>query len=151
MELAVVPTKARLTQFMSFFANPILAIGFGAFLLCAETCLHIESLLALPGSWLSLPIHDWVAGCFLLYGGVRSQREWSTGRLYQLAAWAFNASLLCGAFLGHLEDWSAGTLAEGSIPERALVIIIGFLFAISLCALVSTMTVTSRWRANTPA
>jgi hypothetical protein len=136
-----------MAQFMTFFANPILAIGFGAFLLCAETCLHFESLLALPGSWLSLPIHDWVAGGFLLYGGVRSQREWSTGRLYQLAAWAFNASLLCGAFLGYLEDWSAGARAEDWLSERALVIIIGFLFAISLCALVSTMTVTSRWRA----
>jgi len=59
----------------------------------------------------------------------------------QLAAWAFTASLLCGAFLGHLEDWSAEALAEDWIPPRALVIIIGFLFAISLCALVSTMTV----------
>jgi hypothetical protein len=55
------------------------------------------------------------------------------------------------AFLGHLEDWSAGALAEDWISERALVIIIGFLLAISLCALVSTMTVTSRWRADTPA
>jgi len=136
---------------MTFFANPILAIGFGAFLLCAETCRHFESLLALPGSWLSLPIHDWVAGCFLVYGGVRSQREWSTGRLYQLGAWAFNASLLCGAFLGHLEDWSAGAPAEDWISERPLVIIIGFLFAISVCALVSTMMVTSRRHPVTPA
>jgi hypothetical protein len=58
---------------MTFFANPSLAIAFGAFLLCAETCLHFESLLALPESWLSLPIHDWVAGCFLLYDGVRTE------------------------------------------------------------------------------
>ncbi len=136
---------------MTFFANPILAIGFGAFLLCAETCLHFESLLALPGSWLSLPIHDWVAGGVLVYGGVRSRREWRTGRLYQLAAWAFNASLLCGAFFGHLEEWSAGAPAEDWISARALVIIIGVLFAISLGALVSTMTVASRGGADRPA
>ena len=92
-------------------------------------------------SWLSLPIHDWVAGCFLLYGAVRSRREWSTGRLYQVAAWAFNASLMCGAFLGHLEDWSAGAQGEEWISERALLVVIGLLFAISLCALVSTMAV----------
>jgi len=126
---------------MTLFANPMLAIGFGAFLLCAETCRHFESLLSLPGSWLSLPIHDWVAGCFLLYGAVRSRREWSTGRLYQLAAWAFNASLLCGAFLGHLEDWSAGAQGDEWISEGALLVVIGLLFAISLCALVSTMAV----------
>lgn len=131
---------------MTLFASPILAIAFGAFLLCAETCLHFESLLALPGSWLSLPIHDWIAGSFLVYGGVRSRREWNTGRIYQLAAWAFNASLLCGAFLAHLEEWSAGALGEDWISERALVMIIGSLFAISLCALVSTMTLGERRR-----
>jgi len=70
---------------MTLFASPMLAIAFGAFLLCAETCLHFESLLALPGSWLSLPIHDWIAGGFLVYGGVRSRREWNTGRIDQLA------------------------------------------------------------------
>jgi len=136
---------------MTSFASPILAIGFGAFLMCAETCLHFESLLGLPGSWLSLPIHDWVAGSFLIYGGVKSQRDWGTGRLYQVAAWAFNVSLLCGAFFGHLEDWSAEVPAQGWISERALVIIIGFLFAISLCGLVSTMAVTSPWRGDEPA
>ena len=136
---------------MTFFASPILAIGFGAFLICAETCLHFESLLALPGSWLSLPIHDWVAGSFLIYGGVRSQRDWGTGRLYQVAAWAFNGSLLCGAFFGHLEDWSTAVPAEGWISERALVTIIGFLFTISLCGLVSTIMLTSPGRRAEPA
>jgi hypothetical protein len=129
---------------MTSFASPILAIGFGAFLLCAETCLHFESLVSLPGSWLSLPIHDWVAASFLIYGGVKSRRDWGTGRPYQIAAWAFSASLLCGAFFGHLEEWPASSAAEGWISERAFVIIIGFLFAISLCGLLSTIRLKSR-------
>jgi hypothetical protein len=129
---------------MTLFASPILAMVFGAFLMCAETCLHFESLLALPGSWLSLPIHDWVAGSFLIYGGVRSQRDWGTGRLHQVAAWAFNVSLLCGAFFGHLEDWSTEAPSEGWISERALVTMIGFLLTISLCGLVSTIMLRPR-------
>jgi hypothetical protein len=129
---------------MTFFASPILAIGFGAFLACAETCLHFESLLALPGSWLSLPIHDWIAGSFLIYGGVRSRRDWGTGRLYQGAAWAFNVSLLCGAFFSHLEAWSAEVQAEDWISDRALMIIISLLLAVALCGLVSTLVVTRR-------
>jgi hypothetical protein len=60
---------------MTLLARPVVAIGFGAFLLCAETCLHFESLLSLPQSWLSLPIHDWVAGSFLIYAGARSERD----------------------------------------------------------------------------
>jgi hypothetical protein len=136
---------------MTFFASPILAIVVGAFLICAETCLHFQSLLALPGSWLSLPIHDWVAGSFLIYGGVRGQRDWGTGHLYQVAAWAFNVSLLCGAFFGHLEDWSTEVPAEGWISERPLVTIIGFLLTISLCGLVSTIMLTSHGRGAEPA
>lgn len=107
--------------------------------MCAETCLHFESLLSLPQSWLSLPIHDWVAGSFLIYAGVRSERDWRTGRLYLVAAWAFNASLMCGAFFAHLEEWSSHVPAEGWISERAFLIIIGVLFAISLGGLVSTI------------
>ena len=128
---------------MTSFASPILAIAFGAFLLCTETCLHFESIVSLPGSWLSLPIHDWGAASFLIYGGVRSRRDWATGRVYQAAAWAFSASLLCGAFFGHLEDWSAAGSVGGWISERALVIIIGLLFAISLGGLLGTIRLRS--------
>jgi hypothetical protein len=128
---------------MTWLARPIVAIGFGAFLVCAETCLHFESFLSLPQSWLSLPIHDWVAGCFLIYGGVRSNRDWRTGRLYQLAAWAFNASLMCGAFFAHLEEWSSNVPADGWISAGAFLIIIGVLFAVSVGGLVSTIALTS--------
>ena len=128
---------------MTLLAKPIVAIAFGAFLVCAETCRHFDSLLSLPQSWRSLPIHDWAAGFFLVYSGVRSGRDWRTGRLYQVAAWAFNVSLMCGAFFGHLEEWSSQAPAEGWISERALLIIIGLLFAVSLGGLVSTMVLTS--------
>lgn len=124
---------------MTLLARPIVAFVFGAFLVCAETCLHFESLLSLPQSWLSLPIYDWVAGSFLIYAGVRSERDWRTGRLYLVAAWAFNASLMCGAFFAHLEEWSSQVPAEGWISDRALLIIIGVLFAVSLGGLVSTI------------
>jgi hypothetical protein len=124
---------------MSFFARPIVALGFGAFLLCAETCLHFESVLSLPQSWLSLPIHDWAAGSFLVYGAVRSRRDWVSGRPVQAAAWAFNLSLLCAAFPEHLENLLAQSPDEGWIPERVLVSIIGLLFVVSLCGLVSTL------------
>jgi len=138
-------------QIMSIFALPIVALGFGAFLLCAETCLHFESLLSLPKSWLSLPIHDWAAGLFLVYAGVRSRRDWVSGRPVQAAAWAFNLSLLYTAFVGHLESWSSHVPDEGWIPERVLVSIIGVLFAVALCGLVSTLLLTNpSWRRDQP-
>lgn len=133
---------------MTFFARPMLAIGFGAFLICTETCRHFESLLALPGSWVSLPIHDWVAGTLLVYGGGRSRRDWGTGHAYQVAGWAFCASLLVEAFSGHLEDWLANVPAEDGISERALVIIIGALLAVSLCGLVSTIARVPRYEGD---
>jgi len=136
---------------MTFFASPILAIGFGAFLLCAETCRHFESVLSLPETWRALPIHDWLAGLFLVYGGVRNQRDRGTGRLYQLTAWAFSVSLLCGAFFRHLEEWSPQTPEDGWISEPALVSIIGVLLAVSLCGLVSTMVLMNSRRRDEPA
>jgi hypothetical protein len=59
--------------------------------------------------------------------------------LYQVAAWAFNASLLCGAFFGHLEEWSSAVPADDWLSERALVVIIGMLLAVAVAGLVSTM------------
>lgn len=124
---------------MAFFASSGLAIAFGAFLICAETCLHLESLFALPAGWLALPIHDWLAGAFLVVAGVKARRAAGPGRLYQVAAWAFNASLLCGAFFGHLEEWSSTAPADEWLSERALVVIIGILLVMAVVGLVSTM------------
>ena len=41
----------------------MLAIVFGAFILCAETCQHYEGIVH-PSSWLDLPLHE------LLFGGL---------------------------------------------------------------------------------
>jgi hypothetical protein len=36
---------------MNFFARPMFAVGFGAFLVCGDTCLHLEDWLAVPQHW----------------------------------------------------------------------------------------------------
>jgi hypothetical protein len=131
---------------MNILARPFVALWFGAFLLCAETCRHYDSLLSLPGSWLSLPIHDWAAALFLVWGGVRSRRDWDDGRPFQAAAWAFNLSLLTAAFFGHLESWSEMPDEGDWIPEPVLIGIIGVLAVVALAALVSTFRVRSaKW------
>ena len=128
---------------MNVFSKPILAIAFGAFLVCAETCRHFDALLSLPEHWASLPIHDWIAGAYLVYAGVRSRRP---GRPaagpHLLAAWAFNLSLLCGALLGHLEDWSSQ--APSDRLEFALIGAIALLFLIALGGLVSALDTVRR-------
>ena len=123
---------------MRVFALPLLAIVFGAFILCAETCLHLESILT-PSQWIDLPIHDWIAGGFLVYSGVVSRRDWSRGRLYQAAAWGFMSSLLLGAFVAHWEEWSLQPQSDGWISERAFVVILAGLLAVSAAALVATI------------
>jgi hypothetical protein len=50
-------------------AKPGIAIAFGAFFLCAETCLHADSLLNVASRPLELPVYDWTAGAFLLVAG----------------------------------------------------------------------------------
>ena len=62
---------------MTYFARPGVAIAFGAFMLCAETCLHAESFLAAGAKPFELPFYDWTAGVFLLTAGVLSQRSWT--------------------------------------------------------------------------
>jgi hypothetical protein len=85
---------------MTFLAKPSVALGFGAFFLCAATCTHFDEL----GTPLSLA-PDWAAGLFLVGGAVSSSRDWGSGRTYQVAAWAFMVSLLLASFLSNLEDW----------------------------------------------
>ena len=59
---------------MSMFARPIFAIIFGAFIVCAETCEHIGDIVA-PSAWTDLPLNDWFAGAFPVYGGVAFRRN----------------------------------------------------------------------------
>jgi hypothetical protein len=122
---------------MTAFCSPRLALGFGIFLALAETVRRW-------GNWPFLPflLDDWIAGLFLVYGAVRSDRDWATGRIYQAAAWAFTAGMMYMSFFGHLEHWSQPP-EGGWVPHGALVAIIGSLFCIALAGLVSTLA-TSR-------
>jgi hypothetical protein len=118
---------------MSVFAKPIFALGFGVFLALAETARRW-------GNWPYLPflLDDWVAGLFLVYGAVRSRRDWASGRPYQAAGWAYTSGMMYMSFFGHLEHWSHPPEA-GWVPHGALVGIIGLLFALALCGLGSTL------------
>ena len=123
---------------MTVFARPMVAVVFAAFILCAETCLHAESILR-PAQWVDLPIHDWLAGAFLLYGAVKARRDWTVGRPYLASAWAFMASLLAAAFVGHWEEWALGSPSGEWISNGAFVVIIGVLLAISACGTAASL------------
>jgi hypothetical protein len=124
-----------------YFAKPGVAIAFGAFMLCAETCLHAESFLAAGATAFELPFYDWTAGVFLLTAGVMSQRAWTlTRRQYQAVAWAFMLSLLFGAFVSYVQEWlTPPNVVEWGISEGFFVGIILTLVVIALCGLVSTL------------
>jgi len=126
---------------MNLFARPALAIGFGAFFLCAETCLHFESIVSLE--WAEIPFHDWIVALVLIYGAVKSRADWRDGRPYQAVGWALNASLLVMAFTGHLEELGTQPADDPWIPEPALVLIIGIMLSIALCGLWSTLRSTT--------
>jgi hypothetical protein len=78
---------------------------------------------------------------FLIYGAVRTRRESLTGRPWLAAGWAFNASLLFGAFVDLLTELLAGTPPPGDewIPLPIFTILIGILLALSLCGLLGTL------------
>jgi hypothetical protein len=124
-----------------YFASPGVAIAFGAFMLCAETCLHAESFMAAGATSFELPIYDWTAGVFLLTAGVMSQRAWTLSRRqYQAVAWAFMLSLLFGALMSFVQEWlTPPNVVEWGISEGGFVGIILALTVIALCGLVSTL------------
>lgn len=127
---------------MTYFAKPTVAIAFGAFMLCAETCLHADALQQATVAPLALPLYDWAAGLFLLGAGVLSRRDWSfTHRQYQAAAWAFMLSLLTGAFISQLNDWLTPPTEPPSwgISETGFVVIIAALTVIAVCGLITTI------------
>jgi hypothetical protein len=125
---------------MTFLAKPSMAIGFGAFFLCAVTCTHLDEF-ATP---LSL-VPDLGAGLTLLVGGTLSHRDWGWGRQFQIAAWAFMASLLFASFFGNLSDWltaapdATGTSGLVSFSEGTYVALIGVLLTLALAGLVGTL------------
>jgi hypothetical protein len=126
---------------MHLFARPAFALVFGLLLLCGETCLHIEPLISSPGDLSSWPIHVWVAGCFLIYGAVRTRRELLSGRPWLVAGWAFNASLLLGAFVDLSTELMAGQPPpeDEFIPLPIFTVLVGTLLALAVCGLIGTL------------
>lgn len=126
---------------MRHFAHPGIAIAFGAFMLCAETCLHAESFLSAGATTFALPLYDWTAGVLLLTAGILSRRARTISRRqYQAVAWAFMLSLLFGALISHVEEWlTPPHVAEWGISEGAFVGIIFALALVALIGLVSTL------------
>ena len=131
---------------MRSFAKPGVAIAFGAFMLCAETCLHAESFLAADATAFELPLYDWTAAVFLLTTGVMSQRSWTlTRRQYQAVAWAFMLSLLFGALVSFVQEWlTPPNVVEWGISEGGFVAIILALVIIAMFGLVSTLRAEDR-------
>lgn len=126
---------------MQYFAKPVVAISFGAFFLCAETCLHGEEILQFAGEPFALPIYDWSAGAFLLAAGVLTQRAWTvTRRQYQAVAWGFMLSLLLGALIPTVQEWrTPPDTVEWGISEAGFVIIIAAMVVIAIAGVVGTI------------
>ena len=120
------------------FAKPIVAIIFGAFILCAETCLHFESIIQ-PASLLDLPWHDWAAGAMLLHAGIVRRARRLRGHVYLAAAWGFMTSLVGAAVLAHAEELSAPSSPDEWIPAPAFFAILFILFLVSTSALIATI------------
>ena len=121
---------------MMFLAKPSVALGFGAFFVCAATCTHVDELGSLPMA------PDWAAGLFLVGGGVVSGRDWAVGRTYQVAAWAFMVSLLFASFLGNLEEWtseSAGVIGLVSMSHTTYLASIGILLVVAVGGLITSL------------
>lgn len=128
---------------MTFFAKPAVAIVFGAFFLCAETCLHADSVLQFANRPLELPIYDWAAGTLLLTAGIVSRRDRTTVRRQYLAvAWAFMFSLLVGASFEILGEWLTPPDENEWLPEGAFLAIVAMMAVIAACGVVSTLRAT---------
>lgn len=123
---------------MSVVGRPVFAMAFGAFILCAETCNHLDSILR-PAHWYDLPIYDWSAGLFLLGAGAMARRDPANGRPYLAAAWGFMVSLLAGAFFSNWEEWSREPQADEWLSPRVFAGILAGLLAAGVSALVSTV------------
>jgi hypothetical protein len=122
-------------------AKPSVALGFGAFFLCAATCAHFDELTVTPLSLGS----DWITGVVLMVGGVLSGRDWLRGRQYQVVGWAFMASLLLHSFLGNLNDLithapdASGSSGLVALSLRPYLVIVGVLLAVAVGGLLTTL------------
>ena len=129
---------------MNHFAKPGMAIAFGAFFLCAETCLHADSVLNFARRPLELPVYDWTAGGFLLVAGVLRRRDRTVvRRQYPAVAWAFMLSLLVSASFEMLGEWGGPPDQNDWLSEKAFFAIVLTMTAIAACGLVSTLNASS--------
>ena len=125
---------------MNHFGRPAIAVAFGVFFLCAETCLHADSVLDFASRPLELPIYDWTAGGFLLVAGIWSRRDRTTARRQYLAvAWAFMLSLLVGASFEMLGEWGGPADETAWLPDGLFLAIVLTMAAIAACGLVATL------------
>jgi hypothetical protein len=124
---------------MKTLATPLVALWFGGFFLCAETCDHLDVLLTPLRNWSSLPFYDWLAGLFLVAAAMHSRRDWENGRALLAAAWGFDLSLMVGAFIDHVVDWNTPVPGNGLVSEHAHLVIIAILGAVAVCALIGTL------------
>ena len=125
---------------MNYLAKPAVAVAFGALFLCAETCLHAESVLQFATRPLELPVYDWAAGGLLLTAGLLSRRDWSPSRRQlQAVAWAFMLSLLAGASFSMLGEWLTPPEESHWLSEGTFLTAVGTMTIIAGFALVATM------------
>ncbi len=121
---------------MELFARPVVAVAFGVFIVCAETCLHFESLVA--ADWLDMPWHNWIAGGWLIVAGTSVGTHSSRVRL--AAPWPFMLSLLVGALFGLWGEWRAGTDASDDwLSVGTLLSVVIGLMGIAIFALVGIL------------
>jgi hypothetical protein len=122
---------------MRAFASPWLAIVGGVLLAVAETARRW-------GAWPYLPflLDDYIAGAFLVFGGLRSLRDRRLGQRFLAAAWAFGSGMGYMSFFGHLQGLQQPLPVPhriGNVAEGPVTVIVGVMLLIALAALVATL------------
>ena len=125
---------------MTYLSSPVAALVFGLVFLCAVTCAHFDELSTAPLS----VVPDWAAGVFLVGAAVAGRRDWTEGRVYQVAAWAFTASLLFASTVGNFEEWQAAPEQGGasglvSMSQGTYLAIVTALFLVALVGLIASL------------
>jgi hypothetical protein len=121
---------------MSVLASPRLAIGGGLLLAALETVRRW-------GHWPYLPflLDDYIAGAFLVFGGMRSFRDAHDGQRFLAAAWAFACGMGYMSFFGHLYALQnpPAVAHVARVSEGTVTAVVGTMFFIAVAALVATL------------
>lgn len=110
-----------------------LAVGFAIFLAVAEVARNW-------GNWGFWPfwVVDYIAVGLLLYGARQALRPAPYGSTVALAgAWGFTCSMFYMSFFSHIEHLDQPD--HGPFDQLPLTIVIGLLFAITICGFVMTL------------